>query len=224
MISANSVDSILHSILARCVPAAAVPCPDAAADRDGFLAAFAMAGRKLRRSTPSLTPVEAEILNHAGLATPQSLTAADIARTRMLLAALAVLPEQDHAPLVHELYRAGDNAEREAVLKVLALLPAPHRFLDTAIDAVRAVVQTTVEAIACGNSYPAAFFPPAAFRALVLKALHMGLPLARIHGLEQRRDGELARMADDYASERRAAGRPVSADIGLLTRKPAPCG
>jgi hypothetical protein len=41
------------------------------------------------------------------------------------------------------------------------------------------------------------------------------VPVSRILGLERRKTPELRRMAADYASERRAAGRPVPADIHL---------
>jgi hypothetical protein len=50
---------------------------------------------------------------------------------------------------------------------------------------------------------------------MVLKAMFGGVALARIAGLERRRGAELARMARDYAAERRAAGRSVPPDIGL---------
>jgi len=39
--------------------------------------------------------------------------------------------------------------------------------------------------------------------------------LERIVGLDRRANPELTRMAADYAAERRAARRPVPADIGL---------
>ena len=51
---------------------------------------------------------------------------------------------------------------------------------------------------------------------MVLKAVFVGLPLERIVGLEQRLTAELSRMALDYASERRAAGRPVPGDLSRL--------
>jgi hypothetical protein len=51
---------------------------------------------------------------------------------------------------------------------------------------------------------------------MVLKALFLDVPLARIIGLDGRRTPDLTRMARDYAAERRAAGRPVSADLMRL--------
>jgi hypothetical protein len=68
----------------------------------------------------------------------------------------------------------------------------------------------------CENPYPAAHFPEPAFNQLVLKAYFIGVPVLRILGLDRRKTPELRRMAADYASERRAAGRSVPADIDLV--------
>ena len=61
--------------------------------------------------------------------------------------------------------------ERQAVLRVLALLPEPARFLAIALDACRTSTQPVFEAIACENPYPAAYFPEASFNQMVLKAV-----------------------------------------------------
>lgn len=115
-----------------------------------------------------------------------------------------------------ELWAHGDNRERQAVLKALPLLPEPAAFVELAIEACRTNVLTVFEAIACENPYPAAHFPELHFNQLALKAAFNGIVLARIVGLAARRNTELARMAADYAAERRAAGRPVPDDLGLL--------
>jgi hypothetical protein len=78
-------------------------------------------------------------------------------------------------------------------------------------------VQSVFEAIACENAYPARHFPDQNFNKLVLKAFFTGVGVARIVGLGGRRTAELRRMAEDYASERRAAGRSVPPDLGLVT-------
>jgi hypothetical protein len=106
------------------------------------------------------------------------------------------------------------------VLRALSLLPRPDRFCSLATDACRSHVQPVFEAICCESRYPAACFPDLAFRQMVLKALFTGVALDRIHGLRTRIDPELIRMAHDYASERRAAGRPVPADIDRYFNPP----
>ena len=97
------------------------------------------------------------------------------------------------------------------------LLPAPERFLETAVDACRSHIQPLFEAIARENPYPARYFPELNFNQMVLKALFTGVALARVIGCDGRVTSELSRMAADYASERRAAGRSVPPDIGMLT-------
>ena len=156
---------------------------------------------------------------HAALA--RRLRAADArlverARGALLRVALDVLPETEHVALVRELYRRGDSEERRAVLRGLALLPGAERFAAIAIDACRSNVQIVFEAIACENPYAGRHFHAEAFQQLVLKALFTAVPLARIEGLEKHRTPELARMAADYASELRAAGRAVSLDVEQL--------
>ncbi len=121
-----------------------------------------------------------------------------------------------------ELWAHGDNRERQAVLKALPLLPEPAQFAALAIEACRANVLTVFEAIACDNPYPAEHFPELAFNQLVLKAAFNDVALARIFGLDARRNAELARMATDFAAERRAAGRPVPADLDLAIKGAAP--
>jgi hypothetical protein len=134
----------------------------------------------------------------------------------LLARALEVVPASEHVDFVREVYQRGDYREQAAVLRALALLPDPGRFVDIATDACRTNVTDVFEAIACENPYPAAHFPELNFNQLVIKAIFMGVAVSGIVGLAERRTDELRRMAEDFASERRAAGRPVPDDIGLV--------
>jgi hypothetical protein len=137
----------------------------------------------------------------------------ELARAILLLAASEALPAAEHAGVVEEAFRRGDNVERCALLKSLALLPESRRFLKTAAEASRTEVQEVFEAIACENAYPATHFPELNFNQLGLKALFLEVPLARVHEWRPRCNPELARMVSDYEAERAAAGRTVPADI-----------
>ncbi len=186
-----------------------------ALDASAFLEAFAMAGRRLGQK-PLGTPEDT--LAGLGLSlAPDTRTPALLGRVALLLRAQERLEPEGYEALVAACYRSGDNGERQAVLKTLPLLHHPERFLALARDACRTHVQPVFEAIACENPYPAAYFPESAFNQLVLKAVFTGVPLARVVGLERRHNSELARMAADYASERRAAGRDVPTDLTLLS-------
>jgi hypothetical protein len=146
--------------------------------------------------------------------------AAEAARVA-LLALRARRANGTAASIVTERFRSGDNDERVAVLRALPHLPEPDRFLALAIHACRTNVTPVFEAIACENPYPAAFFPERAFNQMVLKALFVGVRVGRIVGLDRRHNQELARMAAGYASERRAAGRPVPSDVTILSGGPS---
>jgi hypothetical protein len=187
-------------------------------DRGALLEGFTAATRRLGRAR--LAPTEEEIarLGGAGVSWPIGTWGADeLGRVALLVAAAAHWPEPELEALVEECYRQGDGAERQAVLRALPLLPAPERFLVIAVDACRSHIQPLFEAIACENPYPARHFPELNFNQMVLKALFTGVALERIIGCDGRVTPELSRMAADYASERRAAGRSVPPDIGRLT-------
>ena len=187
-------------------------------DRGALLEAFTAATRRLGRAR--LAPTEEEIARLAGVGVswPIGTWGADeLGRATLLNSAAAHWPEAELEALVEACYRQGDGAERQAVLRALPLLPAPERFLEIAVDACRSHIQPLFEAIACENPYPALHFPELNFNQMVLKALFTGVALARILAFESRVTPELGRMAADYASERRAAGRSVPPDIGRLT-------
>jgi len=103
-----------------------------------------------------------------------------------------------------------------AVLRVLAALSEPSRFVELAVDACRTNVRDVFDAIALDNDFYARHVPDAAYFQMVVKALFVEAPLARIVGLADRTTPELVRMVRAFASERRAAGRTVPDDVMLV--------
>ena len=186
-------------------------------DRAGFAAAFALASRRAGRDAPAPPPADVARLAAAGVGWPVAHWGLDgLARAALLLQAAAALTPGELETLVDECFLGGDTRERQAVLRTLALLPDPNRFVPLAVDACRTSVQPVFEAIACENPYPARHFPEPSFNQMVLKAVFIEVAVGRILGLEARITPELRRMAADYASERRAAGRSVPADVARL--------
>jgi hypothetical protein len=175
-------------------------------NREAFVTAFASATRNLGDANVSIGPDLAE-------RAPGAWDLATLGRIALLLTAAEALDGDASAALIYELYYRGDNREKQAVLRSLMLLPDPSRFTQLAADACRTSVQTVFEAIACENFFPSAHFDDLAFNQMVLKALFTGAPIDRIAGWKERLNGELVRMAGDYAAEREAAGRPVPPDI-----------
>lgn len=146
-------------------------------------------------------------------------TAEDAGRLVLLLArSEAVADGQAFVADARACYEQGDAREQRSWLRGVAWLHGPERFLALVIDACRTNILPLFEAVACENPYPARYFPERNFNQLVLKALFNNVALSRIAGLDDRANAELARMAGDYAAERRAAGRSVPADIDLAMR------
>ncbi len=185
--------------------------------QNDFLDSFSTAGRRLGRLPLSLVAEEESKLARHGIRCPLGGWGIDeLGRSLLLLNASLRLSECEFVRLVETCYRRGEGRERQAVLRALSFLPKPESLLPIALDACRSDIRPLFEAIACENPYPAACFPELNFNQMVLKALFTGIGLHRILDLDRRITPELIRMAEDYASERRAAGRPISADIGLL--------
>jgi hypothetical protein len=152
------------------------------------------------------------------LATRFARLAREIGRAGAEEARIALLVESDVDPAtLTDLFSHGDNEERRAILRALPRLRDPARFLPLAIEACRSSVVPVFEAIACDNPLPTAHFPDANFNQMVLKAVFVGVPLARVVGLQTRLSPELSRMARDYGAERRAAGRAIPDDLAIIS-------
>ena len=191
--------------------------PPAAFVGPQFFAKFASATRACRGA--SLSPEGMADLARAGLGWLSDGAGVDL----LLRVALLVLADRELAgppmvDLADNCFRHGDNEERRAVLRALSLLTEPAGYVDIAAQATRTSVATVFQALACENPFPARHLPELNFNQMVLKALFIEVPLPRVMGLGTRVTPELARMAEGYAAERRAAGRSVPADIGLLAR------
>lgn len=144
-------------------------------------------------------------------------TLSDVVRLALILRALDRTPEGEHASTVMRLFESGEIGEQVSLLRTLSVLPDPGRFVQTGLEACRTNAKAVFEAIVCENPYPAAHFPERGFNQAVLKALFLEVAVRRIEGLSARLTPELRRMAADFASERRAAGRSVSEDTTYLS-------
>jgi hypothetical protein len=148
----------------------------------------------------------------------------DDAVRALLLAALPLRGEQ-LAAVATRLYRVGGAAERRAVLRSLPRLEQASGLGDRALPLTEDALRTNDPRLiaAALGPYGARHLDAHAFRQAVLKCVFVGLPLAGVAGLDERADPELARMMADFATERRAAARPVPPDVlAFLTTHPAP--
>jgi hypothetical protein len=177
-----------------------------------FRALHASVPRRLGQAARERPEAPAEL---ARLGRPH-FTWTDWVRAALVSGVLGRLPEAEQAPALLRLFEGGELGEQESVLRMLTLLDAPARFLDTGLLGGRTNARRVFEAIACENPFPAAHFPELNMNQLVMKAIFTELPVARIEGLRERQNPELLRMLNDYRSERLAAGRPVPSDLDLL--------
>lgn len=179
---------------------------------------FCSAGGRGIRDPVSAGQTNAVRLAFARAARMHDPAAVDAARKDVLVSALRERDDDVAVALVDAIYRGGEIGEQVSVLRALPHLERPERFMALAIEACRTNAEPVFRAIALDNPLPAAHFPDLAFRQMVLKAIFLGVPALEITGLERRVDDELVRMVQDYASERRAAGRPVPDDVDAIVR------
>lgn len=172
--------------------------------------AFSAAGRALGKERFALEEQEARALASVGITSCEDWGLDELGR-------IALLVQPDVKPeAIEQCFFRGDNRERQAVLKALPLFAEPSRFVALGVEACRTSVEDVFRAIACANPFPARHFPAASFNQMVLKAIFNGISVAGIIGLAAHVTPELLRMADDYAAERRAAGRTVPDDVAAL--------
>ncbi len=203
-----------------------------ARDPDSVTRAFAFAARKVGRAPlrPDTDPggvVHGTVDDAARAALVVGL--ADAVGVGMGGAtAVGVDTDRDYADRLVLLYRQGDGAERRGVLRGLDALtergdlgPAGDPAvpvaagLDLAADALRANDPSLVAAAV--GPFGARYLDQHTWRHAILKLVFQGVSLQAASGLDRRADDELARMARDFAAERRAAGRSVPADLDRLT-------
>jgi hypothetical protein len=86
----------------------------------------------------------------------------------------------------------------------------PEGFGELAVEACRTSTLSVFEAIACENPFAATHFAEPSFNQMVLKAVFNGVGASpHRRPREARHSPDLVRMAEDYAAERRAAGRSL---------------
>lgn len=180
-----------------------------------FASLISLASRYARRKPAELSAEERDGLR--GLVEgcdPQAWSRLDLLRVALVLS-LDDLEGEGGPAAVLEAFRFGDVGELVALCRALQLLPEGQVYLWQAGEACRSNMNEVFEAIACDNAYPARHFDEVAWRALVVKAVFISAPLARVWGLDGRLSEELARMALDLADERRSAGREVQPDLWM---------
>ncbi len=136
--------------------------------------------------------------------------------TAARIAVLCRLAEKDPATFsdtIIDLCRNADLAESIALYSGVALYPHSEKLSRQIGEGLRTNMRAVFEAIAHHNLYPAIHFDENRWNHMVLKALFIDSTLSPIQGLDKRANAELATILRDYAHERWAAGRVVTAEL-----------
>ena len=214
----------LLEVLAACSDAQAyawlergLPRAGGAFARGAWFAAYAGAARRFAQPLV-LTAEQQSRLRVAGVAVPEVWSLADLARASLLLAAWRcrvrerARVDRDRGLPQGRQRRARGVAARAAALAAAGAL----RARSPSKPAARNVLDVFA-AIACDNPYPAALFPEPHFNQLVLKALFLALPLARVARLARplqpraRAHGGRLRSRAPRRRPRRAGGHRATA-------------
>jgi len=180
-----------------------------------FCALISLAARHAKRDP--LSPSQAEIEEAGRILegwNPERWTVLEALRGALVLARTDLAGDAG-ALAVGEAFRYADEGELCALLRALAVLPGPERFLARATEGCRSNMRSVFEAAALDTPYPVLHFDDGSWNQAVIKCLFVGAPLWRLWKLDTRLSPELARMALDLADERRSAGRTVPPELWL---------
>ena len=184
-----------------------------AADDRALGSAIGLAPRKLGRADLALTP--ADTARAAALRPgfdPGDWSVDQLARVALMTAS----HDGDDAAFAARLDAFCTTAEVNeliALCRGLPIYPGAALIEPRAREAVRSGMKPVFEAVAHRNPYPREVFAEDPWNQMVVKALFIGSTLWPIQGVDQRANPRLARMLVDFAHERWAAGRPVSAEL-----------
>ncbi|GLR71793.1 EboA domain-containing protein [Agaribacter marinus] len=139
--------------------------------------------------------------------------ASEIVRIILLIDTLLCHSNLPISQLVKDYYQYGDSQEKCALIKGLFLLDSEGLAVNTAVRASRCNSVDEFAALALHNPYPSTHFEVLNFNQLVLKALHQGLNIENVIGLQSRSNDVLNNMCFSYVIEQALAERIPPASI-----------
>ncbi|GAB3314294.1 hypothetical protein GCM10027299_02270 [Larkinella ripae] len=132
---------------------------------------------------------------------------------------LLQLPADDQTTYfstLENLFKAAEINELVALYSALPVLQFPEHWRFLATEAVRSNMGPVQEAIMLHNPFPGEQLDEPAWNQLIMKAFFSDKPVEQITGFRDRTNEKLARIAIDYARERRAAGRSIHPELWTL--------
>lgn len=182
-------------------------------DKKGFFLAFGMAPRKVGKSDLMLTAEELSIADSVRPGWNPRGWSVDQAVRSVLVLSLPLDNPVSLVALMDQLFGTGEVGELVALYQALPLLPFPSAHVLRAAEGVRTNIKSVFCAVAHQNPYPAEQFSEDQWNQMVLKCQFIGVPMSPVVGLDQRANARLASMVVDFIHERKAANRPVAAEM-----------
>ena len=176
----------------------------------GDINALMALSAKTRRLVGDATPFICEAF--------RSFSQSELARVYIYSHALMSTSAEETIKIVNDIYRYGDNLEKAALIKGLFHLDVTGAALELAITATRTNDADLFSAIALSNPYPYCYFDDLHWQQLVLKTLHLKLPITDVHGIKNRLSKSLSAKTMLYLEELALAGREYPAAIWAAIR------
>jgi hypothetical protein len=174
--------------------------------------AFGMVPRRLSKDDLQLQASDFEAASQAREGWQPLGWSVDIA-ARILLLLEAGKHTNQFPDMFVTMCRYADVAEAVALYSGLPFFPDQPALEAQAGEGLRANMRSIFEAIAHNNPFPREQFDENRWNHMILKALFVESKLDPIQGLDERANPELARIVRDYAHERWAASRPITAEL-----------
>ena len=182
-------------------------------DKKSLYIAFGLVPRKVGKADLALTESEREAAEAIRPGwNPGSWSLDQLVRIYFVLN----FPAQDADAFVKTLdlmFSTGEVGELVALYQGLPLLPNPSSHVLRAAEGVRTNIKAVFCAVAQNNPFPAEQFNDDQWNQLILKCLFIGVSLRPVIGVDERANANLMSMLVDFAHERRAAHRPIPAEL-----------
>ena len=214
-----AIAALVRSWIASRVDAASLNWIDdraraiASGDKKALFIAFGLVPRKVGKADLTLSELDRNAADSVRPGwTPSGWSLDQLVRTYFVL----TFPAHGTAASIKtldQMFSTGEVGELVALYQALPLLPDPSAHVLRAAEGIRNNIKAVFCAVAHNNPFPSEQFSDDQWNQLVLKCLFIGVSLRPVVGIDERANARLMSMLVDFAHERRAAHRPIPAEL-----------